>query len=88
VQQADGVAIHIADSGSGIAATLTEKIFDPFFTTREAGLGLGLSISAGIIRTAGGRLSVHNRSAAEGGGAQFTIRLTCAAETAAEPRRA
>jgi two-component system C4-dicarboxylate transport sensor histidine kinase DctB len=88
VQHADGVAIHIADSGSGIAATLTEKIFDPFFTTREEGLGLGLSISAGIIRTAGGRLSVHNRPAADGGGAQFTIRLTCAAETAAEPRRA
>jgi two-component system C4-dicarboxylate transport sensor histidine kinase DctB len=88
VQHADGVDIHIADSGSGIAATLTEKIFDPFFTTREEGLGLGLSISAGIIRTAGGQLAVRNRPASLGGGAQFTIRLTCASETDAETRRA
>lgn len=84
VRHADGVDIDIADSGSGIAAALTEKIFDPFFTTRDEGLGLGLSISAGIIRTAGGQLSVHNRPAAQGGGAQFTIRLTCAADTDAE----
>ncbi len=81
VRHADAVEIDIADSGSGIAAALSEKIFDPFFTTRDEGLGLGLSISAGIIRTAGGRLSVRNRAAAQGGGAQFTIRLTCADET-------
>lgn len=74
-QHGDWVDIRVADSGPGIAATSIEKIFDPFHTTRDQGLGLGLSISAGIIRGAGGRLSARNRSAAEGGGAQFTIRL-------------
>ena len=74
-QHGDWVDIRIADSGPGIAATSIEKIFDPFHTTKDQGLGLGLSISAGILRSAGGRLSVRNRSPAEGGGAQFTIRL-------------
>lgn len=81
VQTAGQLEIHIADSGSGIPAPQIEKIFDPFYTTREQGLGLGLSISAGIIRSAGGLLSVRNRPAAEGGGAEFIIRLTCASES-------
>jgi len=79
VQTDDHLEIHIADTGPGIPAALAEKIFDPFFTTREQGLGLGLSISAGIIRSAGGLLSVRNRPEAEGGGAEFIIRLMYAA---------
>lgn len=71
--------IRVADTGGGIAAAQIDKIFDPFFTTREQGLGLGLSISAGIIRTAGGQLTVRNRAAEDGGGAEFIIRLACAA---------
>lgn len=86
VQTGGQLEIHIADSGSGIPATQIEKIFDPFYTTREQGLGLGLSISAGIIRSAGGLLSVRNRPAAEGSGAEFIIRLTCASASDAEKR--
>lgn len=86
VKTAGQLEIHICDSGSGIPATQIEKIFDPFYTTREQGLGLGLSISAGIIRAAGGLLSVRNRPAAEGGGAEFIIRLTCASASDAEKR--
>jgi two-component system C4-dicarboxylate transport sensor histidine kinase DctB len=76
----DWVEIRIADTGPGIASIPIEKIFDPFHTTRDQGLGLGLSISAGIVRSAGGSLSVRNRTAFEGGGAQFTIRLACASK--------
>lgn len=80
VHNADTLEIQIADTGPGIPGPLAEKIFDPFFTTREQGLGLGLSISAGIIRTAGGLLSVRNRTAQDGGGAEFIIRLVRAPE--------
>ena len=68
--------IHVTDNGPGIALASLDRIFDPFYTTKEHGLGLGLSISAGIVRAAGGALAVRNRSSAEGGGAQFTITLT------------
>lgn len=88
VQRENQLEIHILDSGSGIPANLIEKIFDPFYTTREQGLGLGLSISAGIIRSAGGQLSVRNRPAEEGSGAEFIIRLTCVFDGNAEQGKA
>lgn len=73
-----GLAVlHITDNGPGIPLASLDKIFDPFYTTKEHGLGLGLSISAGILRAAGSALAVRNRSAQEGGGAQFTITLSC-----------
>lgn len=68
--------LHVTDNGPGIPLASLDRIFDPFYTTKEHGLGLGLSISAGIVRAAGGALAVRNRSRAEGGGAQFTITLT------------
>lgn len=69
--------LHITDNGPGIPLASLDKIFDPFYTTKEHGLGLGLSISAGTLRAAGSALAVRNRSAQEGGGAQFTITLSC-----------
>ncbi|MBI3898677.1 MAG: sensor histidine kinase [Gammaproteobacteria bacterium] len=80
----DGRAIvSVADSGSGIAPTDLPRLFDPFFTTKEVGrgLGLGLSISYGIVTDLGGTLRVANRS---GGGAVFT--LTIPLHTAVETR--
>ncbi|WP_317204159.1 ATP-binding protein [Janthinobacterium sp.] len=69
--------IRVSDNGPGIPEAYIDKIFDPFHTTKEHGLGLGLSISAGIIRAAGGALTVRNRAFADGGGAQFIITLSC-----------
>ncbi len=67
-----GVRIAISDNGTGIAPEILDKVFDPFFTTKEPGegTGLGLSVSARIIETFGGRI---NARSAEGEGAVFEI---------------
>lgn len=74
--EAQGALVHILvrDHGTGISSDGMAQLFDPFFTTKPAGegLGLGLSISEGIVRDLGGRLSAANIS---GGGAQFTVTL-------------
>lgn len=48
----DGVEISIRDEGSGIAPDDLKKVADPFFTTKRTmgGTGLGLSVSAGIVK--------------------------------------
>lgn len=66
--------LAIRDTGPGIA-DLT-RLFEPFYTTKDLGaskgLGLGLSISYGIIGSFGGELDATNPP---GGGAEFTITL-------------
>ena len=65
--------IEVSDNGPGLAAGIIEHIFEPFFTTKKTtGLGLGLAISADIIRSFHGSLSADNLAS---GGARFTIRL-------------
>ena len=84
VTRGDPTTIAVRDTGPGILEP--EKIFDPFYTTKEvgaaAGLGLGLSISYGLIQSFGGRIRGVNRHE---GGAEFSIELRPAArEVAAE----
>jgi two-component system C4-dicarboxylate transport sensor histidine kinase DctB len=69
------VEIVVSDSGPGISETARARLFEPFFTTKPpgAGLGLGLAISAGIMRELGGTLKADNE--APNGGASFTLRL-------------
>jgi two-component system NtrC family sensor kinase len=56
----DSCEIVISDSGCGIAPENLEQIFNPFFTTRAKGIGLGLSVSYGIIRDHGGEIAVDS----------------------------
>lgn len=69
--------VAIRDSGPGIADP--SRVFEPFYSTKELGaskgLGLGLSISYGIIGSFGGDLTADNRP---NGGACFTISLPLA----------
>lgn len=76
-QSGEQAEIRIADNGPGISPASAQKIFEPFFTTKEQGLGLGLSISAGIIRAAGGSIEVRNHESDGHSGAEFIIRLRC-----------
>lgn len=51
------IEVSIADTGPGIAPEFRAKLFQPFSTTKSKGMGLGLSISRGIIEAHGGQLS-------------------------------
>jgi len=49
--------ITVRDSGCGLPPEQFARLFEPFFTTKPEGLGLGLSLSKGIIESLGGKLS-------------------------------
>jgi signal transduction histidine kinase len=57
-----GVAIRVADTGSGIRPEHLERIFDPGFTTKGVGVGtgLGLSIAYRIIENHQGSIVVES----------------------------
>lgn len=65
-----GVRIEVQDTGVGIAAHVQPHIFDTFYTTRAGGSGLGLSITAKIVREHGARIDVES---ALGAGARFVL---------------
>jgi PAS domain S-box-containing protein len=65
------VEVAVRDSGPGVEPTMLKRIFEPFFTTKPEGIGMGLAISADIIRSHGGRIWAEID--AVGGG--FTVRF-------------
>lgn len=73
-REKDRVLIHIRDTGIGIPEEHRNKIFEAFFTTKQKvkGVGLGLSVCYGIIKSHGGEIKVESE---EGKGTHFTISL-------------
>ena len=55
--EAGAYLITVRDSGCGLKPEQFAHLFEPFFTTKPEGLGLGLSLSKGIIESLGGTLS-------------------------------
>ena len=76
------VRLSIADRGIGIPTEDLEAVFDKFYRVHRAevpdgidvsrGIGLGLSISRGIVQAHHGRIWAENRA---GGGTTITIAL-------------
>ncbi|MEM9798614.1 MAG: ATP-binding protein [Pseudomonadota bacterium] len=75
----DPPRLIVTDTGTGLRDPA--KVFDPFYTTKEpgSGLGLGLSISYGIVAGFGG--AIRGRNVPEG--AEFTVTLRPASAEAA-----
>ncbi len=76
LRHAEGMAEMVfVDDGCGMAEDVLENIFEPFFTRRKVGkgTGLGLSITHNIVSQHQGAITA--RSAGEGKGATFTVRL-------------
>jgi C4-dicarboxylate-specific signal transduction histidine kinase len=74
------VSVDVMDNGPGISPDILNRVFDPFFTTKGAvhGVGLGLFVAEGLVRSAGGSIAARNGGRAPGmpyGGAWFHIEL-------------
>jgi two-component system C4-dicarboxylate transport sensor histidine kinase DctB len=75
------VELYVRDTGPGLDEP--DRIFDPFYSTKEVpsdgtgqdGMGLGLSISYGLVQSFGGIIRGRNH---EDGGAVFTVTLDAA----------
>ncbi|GAK55594.1 histidine kinase [Candidatus Vecturithrix granuli] len=75
VNGAPVVQIQFKDTGPGISDDNPANVFLPFYSTKkgdEHNLGLGLSVSYGIIKKYHGAMSVENL---ENSGCQFTMTL-------------
>ena len=52
---------QVKDSGHGMSPENIQQIFEPFFTTRLVGRGLGLALTAGIMQTHRGAITIESR---------------------------
>lgn len=77
------ITITVTDTGPGIPVAVLSRMFDPFFTTKADmhGVGLGLFVADGIVRSAGGKLTATNQPLIDEdrrGGAIFRMELPMA----------
>lgn len=76
--EADGVRISVQDRGEGISEQDQQKVFERFFRTTDGhthlapGMGLGLYISAQIVRRHGGYFTLESK---KGEGSVFSFLL-------------
>jgi len=70
--EGDRVAVAVSDTGIGIPDSAQKRIFEAFFTTKQMGegMGLGLSITDGIVSDYGGDIDVESE---EGKGTTFKL---------------
>ncbi|MCG8418259.1 MAG: hybrid sensor histidine kinase/response regulator [Proteobacteria bacterium] len=81
----DGLIISaVQDTGCGIPDHASRLVFEPFFTTKpsDLGTGLGLALSAEIVRDHGGEIGFVP---IESGGTRFEVRLPTLRNMAGHP---
>jgi len=85
-EHADGfVCISVIDTGIGIAPAALKRIFEPFEQEDSSvarnfeGIGIGLSVSKGVVEQHGGEIVVKST---QGKGSVFTVRLPLLADEA------
>jgi signal transduction histidine kinase len=66
------VTVTFSDTGFGMNAEQLAHLFEPYRTSKENGTGLGLMISARIVRDHGGSIAARSK---EGEGTVFIVRL-------------
>jgi signal transduction histidine kinase len=64
------VSVIIEDTGSGVSRENLSRVFDPFFSTKNAGLGIGLTLTKRVVEEHGGKV---NFQSIEGKGSIATI---------------
>jgi signal transduction histidine kinase len=76
VRGAAAVALEVVDTGDGFDAATADRVFDPFFTTKPdgEGVGLGLSISHGIVQAHGGSVTCESEPGRQ---TRFRVELPC-----------
>jgi signal transduction histidine kinase/CheY-like chemotaxis protein len=83
-RQGSDVVVAVKDSGIGIAAEMLPRVFEIFsqseraLTRSQGGLGIGLSLTKGLVELHGG--SIEARSDGLGQGSEFTVRLPIAVD--------
>jgi len=67
------VAIEVEDNGEGMSEEIKKRLFTPFFSTKKRlGTGMGLALTARVIRRHGGTIEVDSKS---GRGTTFGVSL-------------
>jgi CheY-like chemotaxis protein len=63
----------VSDTGAGMSAEVRQRALEPFFTTKgPKGVGLGLSVSVGVVQRHRGEMDIQS---AQGRGTTVTLRI-------------
>ena len=80
-----GVLVTIEDQGAGITEDVRQQLFQPFFSTKgEAGTGLGLWVSKGIVQKHDGFIDLVSHTGSADHGTAISVFLPRGAPSPAE----